>query len=160
MQSGITVGTFTKTLLILTVLTGSVTIVGIEVLQWNADTVEYSIETLSQSCDPQSDSRYVLEYSNLSATDQEIFRSALRADDVYTTRTPPDDFLVQTDTTEDNYVRYDSECYRLTAQSRRENPLFEAFLLRTVGGVLTGVFTVAAVIGLAWTTIRRRGDDP
>ena len=168
-SSGPTIPTFVKALLVLTIVTGSMTVVGSGYTTWESDKIEYSTEALDRPCEPrysdnnetestntQSDSRNVLSYDNLSTEAQEIFRSAVQADDEYTTRILPDEFVLQTDTTNANYVQYNSECYRLTAQSKRETPLLYAFILRTIGGGLTAIFAITTVISLVWTTIQQR----
>lgn len=169
---GISVSTFTKTLLVLTVVTGLVTVIGIEIVS-NPENPEirYSAELSEQRCEPLShdrnatnstdtDSVKAREYTEVSPEAQEIFRLTLNSDGAYTTRTDPDDIAIQTDYPKPNHILYKSECFELTGQStRNQNAPFYAFVLRMVGSGFTAIFAVATVVSLLWTTARQRGND-
>jgi len=84
----------------------------------------------------------------------------LQADREYTTRELPDDFVLQTDTPDPNYVQYQSECYKLTAQSQlSQNANFHAGILQILGGTLTMLFAVASIVTLLRTTVREISDE-
>lgn len=160
-----TVSSFTKTLFVFTVVTGLATTVAVVDIRLNAEKIDYSVEPMNQACEPPSDDRTaagsndtqapdyreyprrVLEYSELSPEAQEVFRSALQADGEYTTRTHPDEFELQLDTDNRNYVQYESECYQLTAQTRGGlGTGFAVIGLLVVGGGITVIFAFASVV--------------
>jgi hypothetical protein len=172
-STGVTISTFTKTLLVLTVITGLTSGIGSEIVD-NPDSpeIQYSVEPSDRPCEIQSGSRDArnatdsqnsaahISYTELSPEAQEIVRMTLQEEGTYTTRTAPDDITVQTDYPRPNYVRYNSECYKLTGQSTRsQDATFYAFVLGTYGGMLTGIFAVASVVSFLWTTVRQRSGD-
>lgn len=142
----------TKILFSVALAAGLVTVVAVGAVQLNADKVDYNVESSTQPCDRQHTYQ---EYSELSPPAQEVFRSTLRAEGEYTTRTRPDDFTLQTDTQEPNYVQYKSECYQLTAHSRGGfGTGFSTIVLVVLGGGVTATF--AFVFVLSYERDRRR----
>lgn len=104
----------------------------------------------------------VHEYSELSPEGEELFQSALQAEEYYTTNQRADEFVHRRGgmgtISGDNYVTYQSRCYRLFAvpiESRHEAWLESdedrGSPLRAIGALLTLVF--GGTSGVQW---RRR----
>lgn len=117
----------------LTVTSGLFGFVGAALISSDAEKNDYTAGPSNQGCtqsneDNSTNSQYdddrfgdtpVLEYSELSPEAQEVFRSALQADGEYTTKTDPGEFQYRTDASNgENYIKYDSDCYKLTAEQR------------------------------------------
>jgi len=105
-------------LVLLTVTSGLTGVVGAFLTHWDAAKIDYSAGPTLQGCESEGDDTPVLEYSELSPEAQDVFHSTLQADGEYTTRTHPDEFRLEQDAGARNYIRYNSECYQLTADPR------------------------------------------
>jgi hypothetical protein len=159
-----TVSSLTKTLFVFTAVTGLATAIAVGDVRLDAEKIEYSAEPMNQACEAPSDDRTeadsndtqvpdhreyprrVLAYRELSPEAQAVFRSALEADGEYTTRTHPDEFELQTDTPNPNHIQYESDCYRLTAQTGGGvGTGFAVIGLLAVGGGITVIFAFACV---------------
>lgn len=104
-------------LLALFTLTGAVMIpVGAETIRTDAEEIDYRVEAQSEGCQSGVDGR-ATEFTELSPTAQEVFLSALRSEDTYTTTARPDEYEISTDTTRENHVEYESDCYSLVGYS-------------------------------------------
>jgi hypothetical protein len=99
------------------VTSGLMVPVGGELLGTDAEKNDYRVESQIEGCDTADDGR-VTEFGELSPEAQDVFLSALESDDRYTTTVRPDDYQFSSDTTQWNYVVYESECYGLVASNR------------------------------------------
>lgn len=160
-QSSPEISTFTKGAFVLLLVTAPATALGTAVVSIDdRPEIRYSVEPSTQRCEPVGNTTAdppdwgaeAQHYTDLSPDGQKIFRQARQAEDEYTTRRTPDDFAIQTDTTERNHILYDSGCFALTGQSTRNpNAAFDAVLVRMAGGALTVIFAVTTVVSFLWT---------
>jgi len=91
--------------------------VGAEMIQSDAEKHDYRVESQAEECDTTADER-VAEFSELSPAAQDVFLSALRSDEGHTTTVRPEEYKISTDTTEENYIVYESDCYSLVGFQR------------------------------------------
>lgn len=91
--------------------------VGAEMIQTDAEKIDYRVESQLEGCSTAADVQ-VTEFNTLSPEAQEVFLSALQSDEVYTTTVHPDEYDLSTDTTQENYIVYESDCYSLVGYSR------------------------------------------
>ena len=105
-------------MLALFALTSAVMIpVGATMIEEDAEKHDYRVESQVEGCDTAADER-VTEFSELSPNAQEVFLSALQSDEGYTTTVHPEEYEISTDTTEENYIMYESDCYSLLGFQR------------------------------------------
>lgn len=89
-----------------------------------------------------------LEFESLSPAAQQVFEKTLENGGEYTATRSPDDFRYSSDTWETNYVRYDSQCYTLVADSVGPGGGLAVFFIFVIGSVITFLLTGAGVVSL------------
>lgn len=153
-QLSVTVYHIPLIVLLLLIVTGGLTggIIAFNTVP-EADKIDYRTSTARSDCGEFSgysepdDTDVTTQYRELSPTAQEIFRSALRADGIYTTNERPDDFRYRHESTlGENYIRYNADCYELNADPRGTG--FEGDLTR-LGNILSGTFLAVVVLFVA-----------
>jgi len=121
--------------------------VGADMIQSNAEKHDYRVESQLEECDTTADDR-VTEFSELSPDAQDVFLSTLQSDGGYTTTMHPEEYEISTDTTEENYIVYESDCYSLVGFQRGtwghgvlRMGLYVVGLPATIGIALLAVFS-------------------
>jgi hypothetical protein len=121
--------------------------VGAEMIRSDAEKHDYRVESQVEGCDTPAAER-VTEFSELSPAAQEVFLSALRSDEGYTTTVHPEEYEISTDTTQENYIVYESDCYSLVGFQRGtwghgllRMGLYVVGIPATIGVALLSVFS-------------------
>ena len=91
--------------------------VGAELVQTDAERIDYRVTPQQGSCNETADEQ-VTRFDTLSIEAQDVFLSTLQSDNVYTTTVHPDEYELSTDVGADNYIIYKSECYSLVGSYR------------------------------------------
>lgn len=86
--------------------------VGAEMIQSDAEKHDYRVESHVEGCSAAADEQ-INEFSEMSPDAQEVFLSALQSDEEYTTTIHPEEYELSSDTTQENYIVYESDCYSL-----------------------------------------------
>jgi len=105
-------------MLVLFALTSGLMIpVGAEMIQSDAEKYDYRVKPQVEGCNAAADGQ-ITEFSEMSPDAQEVFLSALESDEEYTTTRHPGEYELSTDTTQENYIVYESDCYSLVGFQR------------------------------------------
>jgi hypothetical protein len=123
-------------------------------IQTDAEQIDYQVESQVEGCGTVDDER-VSDFSELSSDAQEVFLSTLQSNGEYTTTASPDQFRISSDSTVENYILYESDCYSLVGYSGGGlgTGLF-LLLLLFFGIPLTIVLAVLAVYSYRFDNFR------
>lgn len=134
-------------LILLTVTVAMTGGIGAFLTSWDAEKIDYRTELVPQGCENESDRvSESIEYSELSSEAQEVFRSALQADQTYTTTTHPDVFQLRLDANPPTYITYNSECYALSAEQRGNFATGFAVIFYLSSSILATFLLVIAIV--------------
>ena len=116
--------------------------------------IDYQVEDQVEGCDT-ADAERVTEFDKLSPDAQDVFLSALHSSGQYTTTQSPYPYQISSDSTVENYVVYESDCYSLVGYSRAGIGSGLATLALLVVGVpLTAVLAFLAVYSYWFDSFR------
>lgn len=134
-------------LALLTVTIGLTSVVGAGAIFVETQKIDYRVDQCHDGWVGTSGPGINAEFSELSPAAQEVFRSALQADEKHTRWTNPDDFALETDTTVYNQIEYESTCYLLRATPRGDfgDELAITFIV-FFGGFVTLLFGILSVV--------------
>lgn len=118
LRSGLTRYHIPVIMLALFALTSGLIIpVGAELIQADAERIDYRVTPQQGSCNETAD-KQVTRFDTLSTEAQDVFLSTLQSDNEYTTTAHPDEYELSTDVSAENYIIYESDCYLLVGSSR------------------------------------------
>ena len=142
-------------LVLLAITVGVTAVVVAGSLSQDTSRIDYAVEPCNESFHGPPDSAEQLrEFHDLSLHAQDVFLSALRSEGEYTTLDRPSDFDYISDTTEVNYVQYESTCYVLTAEGPGPLAGVGSYVLLVGGGAAAVALLVVGLGSLVWPTLK------
>ena len=105
--------------------------------------IHYRVDSQAEGCET-AETHRVSEFSELSPDAREVFLSALRSVEEYTTTENPDQFYISSDNGVENYVIYESDCHSLVGYGAGLGAGWYLYTLLLFGVPFTLVLAVLA----------------